>query len=163
MKKTVVTVLSILLVSVMLFSCGDTNVSYRKGADLAALSADLEKNISKASNLGDGSEDFIEFFLDLDTSLFTSSVVRTPTGALSIDEYAIFEAKDDESASKIAEALDKYLAGRKEAWDGRYNASEKPKLDNAKSFRYGGYVGYVILSSAESPAFLSALEKGLRA
>ncbi len=162
MKKSVIAVISILLVSVMLFSCGEKEVSYRNGVDLAALSAELEKNISKASNLGDGSEDFIEFFLDLDSSLFTSSVVRTPTGALSIDEYAVFEAKDDESASKIAEALDKYRAGRKEAWDGRYNASEKPKLDNAKTFRYGEYAGYVILSASESSAFLSSLDKGLR-
>ena len=167
MKKNTILKTAALLVALTIAlltfaSCGEKEVSYKTGVDLPSLTSSLEETVSKSDNLTDATDDFLEFFLEVDPSLCESYTLRIPAGAESIDEYAIFEAKTDEDAASILDALTKYLKGRGEAWDGRYNASEKPKLDNAGTFRYGSYVGYVILSTEEKPAFLAAFEKAIK-
>lgn len=160
MKKILAFALAAILL-VPLFSCSAAP-SYKTDVAVQTLASAAEPAISQASNLANASDEYLEFFLEVDPALYDDAIVRTPTGALSIDEYAIFRAKSEADAAAIRAALETYLTGRRSSWDGRYNASEKPKLDNAKCFTYGSYVGYTILSQSEESAFLSALENALR-
>ncbi len=159
MKKILCSLLSAILLF-SLFACA--SASYRADVAVKTLADAAEPKISKASNLANASDDFMEFFLGVGADKYDDAIVRTPTGALSIDEYAIFRVKNEADAAAIRALLETYLTGRRSSWDGRYNASEKPKLDNAKTFVYGNYVGYTILSQSEQSAFLSALENALK-
>ncbi|MDY5940046.1 MAG: DUF4358 domain-containing protein [Eubacteriales bacterium] len=151
----------LLLCAAMLFSlvsCGGAK-TYRSDVPVDSLAAAGEACIALRSNLSDATEEFLDFYLEIDTALCNGFKVRRPSGSSAIDEYGIFSAKSAEDAETIRGALNKYLKGRVDAWDTRYDQSEKPKVDGAKTTVYGNYVIYTILSSSEQTAFLSAVEE----
>ena len=69
-----------------------------------------------------------------------------------INEYGIFQGKDEEQTAALKTALEDYLAYRQELWMDEYLPQEKPKLDNAKVWVEGNYVMYAILGDEELEA-----------
>jgi len=153
--------ISLLLAAALLTLAACSGKTYRTDVSLDTLASAGETCIEKRANLSDATEEFLDFYLSVDSQLYDSFRVRRPSGSASIDEYGIFLAKSPESAEQIRTALDGYLKGRVDSWDTRYDQSEKPKVDGAKTTVYGNYVIYTILSSSEQTAFLSAVEKQL--
>jgi len=140
-------------------ACG--NKGYKNDVAVATLSLAADADIAMKSNLADASSDFMEFFLNVDPSLYSEYSVKTPIGSASIDEYGIFKANSPEDAEKIAASLDSYLASRVATWDTRYSQEEKPKVDGACTKVFGNYVAYAILSDTERAEFFNNIEDTL--
>jgi hypothetical protein len=150
-----------IIAAVMLFSfaaCSKT-IAYKDDVAVTVLSDAGVKKISHSSNLNTASDEFMMFFLNVDSSLYSECKVMTPMGSTSIDEFGIFKAASIEHVAKIEEALSSYLANRVATWDTRYSQEEKPKVDGAKVTIYGNYVIYTILSAEEQGAFLDAVKE----
>ncbi len=156
MKKILSAFLVIVILLSAFVSCAK-EIEYKDDIQIATLVEAGKKQISLSSNLTDASEEFMMFFLNVDSSLYLECAVMTPAGSSSIDEFGIFKAVNAEDAAKIEMALNTYLASRLATWDTRYSQTEKPKVDGAKTTVYGNYVIYTILSAEEQTAFLNVL------
>ena len=155
MKKILALIIAV--AALLSFTACNKAVEYKDDVAVSALSDAGMKQISLSSNLNTASDEFMMFFLNVDSSLYTECAVMTPMGSSSIDEFGIFKAANAEDAAKIEAALSTYLASRVATWDTRYSQEEKPKVDGAKTTVYGNYVIYTILSAEEQGAFLDAI------
>lgn len=155
MKKTFLTLVSLLLVA-SLFSCG---ASYKDDVPLSVISAALEAKISHASNLVDADEDYIYYFLELDSSKLSEYTVRIPSGSASIDEYGLFHVKESADKDAVLAQLEAYIENRRVTWDTRYDQSEADKVKNAKVTVFGNYLLYTILSDAEAGEVIAAFKE----
>ncbi|MBQ7011543.1 MAG: DUF4358 domain-containing protein [Clostridia bacterium] len=157
MKKTLLTVISLIICLSCIVSCSGT-AEYKTDVAVSTLAERGVTKITFSSNLTEASSEFMSFFLNVDSSLYTECKVMTPGGSTSIDEFGIFKAKDADSAAKIADALNAYLKDRVATWDTRYSQTEKPKVDGAKTTVFGTYVCYTILSADEQTSFLNEIQ-----
>ena len=73
-----------------------------------------------------------------------------------IDEYGIFQGKDEAQTAELKAALENYLEYRQELWMDDNLPEEKLKLDSAEVWVEGNYVMYEILSDADREAVYSA-------
>lgn len=73
-----------------------------------------------------------------------------------IDEYGIFQGKDEAQTAELKAALEEYLEYRRELWANDDLPEEKPKLDSAEVWVEGNYVMYAILDDADREAVFKA-------
>ncbi len=157
MKK--ITVLICLLAVLTLFSSCGKEISYKNDVDISAFLADITDGTPYGStSFSPASEEYAEFFLNIDPALIDSSKIMLPYSASACDELGVFEAKDIESAEKVKTTVETYLSGKKESWDTRYNSDELYKVEEAKIRVFGRYVVYTVMPEETAEEIFSAFE-----
>ena len=160
MKKLLAFALIAVLTVCCFAACGESAASYADNIPVADLAAAAD------AALGDSSltvvpDNYLINMNGLDLAAFEEYAVKMKMVDASIDEYGIFKAPDDASVSAIEKTAKDYLAMRLATWNHSYLAEEKPKMEKATVNVMGRYVMYTILSSADTTAAGSAMEKAL--
>ena len=140
--------------------------------DLTALS--LTDSVTAALPAGDGwravSENYIspsswgEDYADYLAKVAEYRIVVSENSDMNVDEVGVFLCKSEKDAKAVKEFCESYIAAKtlqmKPLLES-YNPDELPKLDCATVNVMGRYVMYTILSSADTTAAGSAMEKAL--
>lgn len=140
--------------------------------DLTA--AQLSNSVTSALPAGDGwrqvSENYIspsswgEDYTDYLEKVAEYRIVVSENSDMNIDEVGVFLCKSEKDAKAVKEFCENYLNAKtlqlKPLLES-YNPDELPKLDYATVNVMGRYVMYSILSSADTTAAGSAMEKAL--
>lgn len=166
--RTLVCLLMALCLTLPLVSCDSGN--WRD--DLTAARAC--NAVTDALPAGDGwrqvSENYIspsswgEDYTDYLDKVAEYRIVVSENSDMNIDEVGVFLCKSEKDAKAVKEFCENYLNAKtlqlKPLLES-YNPDELPKLDYATVNVIGRYVMYSILSSADTTAAGSALEKAL--
>ncbi|MBO5511587.1 MAG: DUF4358 domain-containing protein [Clostridia bacterium] len=128
----------------------------------AALSAEdgwrqVSENYISPSSWGEDYADYLEMVAEY-------RIVVSENSEINIDEVGVFLCKSEKDAKAVKTFCENYLAAKalqmKRLLES-YNPDELPKLDYATVNVMGRYVMYSILSSADTTAAGSAMEKAL--
>lgn len=136
--------------------------------------AQLSNSVTSALPAGDGwrqvSENYIspsswgEDYTDYLEKVAEYRIVVSENSDMNIDEVGVFLCKSEKDAKAVKEFCENYLNAKtlqlKPLLES-YNPDELPKLDYATVNVMGRYVMYSILSSADTTAAGSAMEKAL--
>ena len=155
--KKIITVLSvIMLVCILLSSCGQTN---RK--DTVSM-YDLNKAMSENAGFGemtyvsssdDGAAEKFEHLSDFDYSRIDSFFMYfAKDGSVSSDEIAVVALKDESDAADMVTSLNKHLEYRKTLYR-NYGPEQLPKLEKALVFSSGRYA---VLIVADNPSAIKS-------
>ena len=137
-------------------------------------SAQLCDSVTAALPAGDGwrqvSDSYIspsswgEDYADYLAKVTDYRIVVSENSDMNVDEVGVFLCKSEKDAKAVKEFAENYLAAKtlqlKPLLES-YNTAELPKLDYATVHVMGRYVMYTILSSADTTAAGSAMEKAL--
>lgn len=140
--------------------------------DLTA--AQLSDSITAALSATDGwrqvSDKYIspsawgEDYADYLAKVTEYRIMVSENSDMNINEVGVFFCNSEKDAKAVAEFAENYLATKKLQLTPQlesYNPAELPKLDYATVNVMGRYVVYTILSSADTTAAGSAMEKAL--
>ena len=158
---------TLLLLSVV--AC-DTSSNWRD--DLSAVS--VSNSVKAALPAEDGwesvSDDYIspsawgESYADYLALVADHSITLSAESDMNVDEWGVFRLKDAKDAASFKSFVEDYLEAKKLRMTPlleSYNPDELPKLDYATVNVMGRYVMYTILSSTDTTAAGSAMEKAL--
>ena len=110
-----------------------------------------------ASSWGDDYEDYL-------AKVAEYRIVVSENSDMNVDEVGVFKCKSEKDAKAVKEFAQNYLTAKVLQLTPlleSYNTAELPKLDYATVHVMGRYVMYTILSSADTTAAGSAMEKAL--
>ncbi len=159
MKRSVLALTALLLLTVLLVSCGGK--ALRNDLPVAVISAEIEPLIPNRDHLDTADDDYLRFNL-AGTEIAAERIVRLSVSGTSLDEYGIFLAAEPEDTAALAEACTAYLKQRNDAWMHTYMVEEYPKLRDAEVKVIGQYVVYLILSETEKETVTAAIEGALK-
>lgn len=117
----------------------------------------VSENYISPSSWGEDYADYLE-------KVSEYRIVVSENSDMNIDEVGVFLCKSEKDAKAVKEFCENYLttkALQMKSLLESYNPDELPKLDYATVNVMGRYVMYTILSSADTTAAGSAMEKAL--
>ncbi len=150
-------------------SCGsapvqDDVVAWKSDVELPSLAASLDNCLAiDLQYMEDAEDDWYDYVLCADRSLYESGLVRSSAKDSDISEYGIFKAGEGQDTAKIADMIKAYVKIRQDSWDDRYLKDQHPKLLSASVFTCGDYVFYTILSDSEKADFEATAKTLLKA
>ena len=148
------------LISILCFaSCDDRNQVAREDVSVSELSERLESAMSNRELLEDSSERYINSKVSRRAvgGSATEYVMKTSLSQV-CDEYGVIKAASGDDAVLICEEINLSLKRRREEWDDRYYAKEKPKIFAAEARQFGIYVIYGVLDPTELDTVFSLAE-----
>ena len=107
-------------------------------------------------NLAQIPDAYVENIMQIPLNGYVSRNTVISAVDTNIDEYGIFQGKDEAQTAELKAALENYLEYRQELWMDDNLPEEKLKLDSAEVWVEGNYVMYEILSDADREAVYSA-------
>ena len=144
MKKLLLLILCI----ICLVACSGRPTVYREDIEVETVRDEVDELLYHTDSLISYDPDDVRFYLELPESYCTDCIVRAQTSSLSIDEYGIFQCRNEKDAEALEDLLEDYLdrslEGKRE-WLQSYNPSELEKLEKSRVERFGSYVFYGIL------------------
>ncbi len=168
MKRCLLIVLCALaLISAV--SCGSAPANndittWKSDVELSALAAELDNCLDiDLQYMEDAEDDWYDYVLCADRSLYENGLVRSSAKDSDITEYGIFKAGEGQDTEAIADMIESYVKIRQDNWDDRYLKDQHPKLLAASVFTCGDYVFYTILSDSEKTAFETTAKTLLKA
>ena len=154
----------ILLLCLLLYACSK-GAEYRDDLDTDDILKGAPHTVRSADNYEEYDDDFVEFFFG-ETPASRDHTVLYSKEQSNIDEVGIFHAKDETEALQIYELTAEYIKEMQDTqrtFIASYAPEELPKLDGARVQKYGNYVVYAILESADSEALFAHVEHTLGA
>ena len=154
----------ILLLCLLLYACSK-GAEYRDDLDTDDILKGAPHTVRSADNYEEYDDDFVEFFFG-ETPASRDHTVLYSKEQSNIDEVGIFHAKDETEALEIYELTAEYIKEMQDTqrtFIASYAPEELPKLDGARVQKYGNYVVYAILESADSEALFAHVEHTLGA
>ena len=131
MKKTILTVIAALTLTLSLTGCG------KKEIDVTKLSSELLNNVQFSETLTEVNETVTKKRLDLDDSEVEMCAAFKGTNAV-VDEIIIIKTSDTDA---VEEKMQDYLQSQITQYES-YRQSEVPKLENAVIYVSNGTVVY---------------------
>ena len=150
--KKLSTVLLIILSLCLLGACGGDDV---KDPGMEAVASAVFGSFD-TENLAQTPDAYVESMMQIPNDGYVSRNTVISAVGTSINEYGIFQGKDEAQTAELKAALENYLEYRRELWMDEYLPEEKPKLDGAEVWVEGNYVMYAILNDADREAAHSA-------
>lgn len=147
MKKFSI-VLLIVLSLCLLASCASDEP---KDPGMDAVASAVFSSID-TENMAQIPDSYVESMMQIAPDGYVSRNTLISAVGTNINEYGIFQGKDETQTAALKAALEDYLEYRQELWMDEYLPQEKPKLDNAKVWVEGNYVMYAILGDEELDA-----------
>lgn len=130
------------------------NSKWKNDVELAVLANELDGCLNiDTKYMEDVDDDWYNYVLCADFSLFESCLVRTSAKDSDISEYGIFKAGENQSTENISDMIKNYVKIKQDNWDDRYLQDQHSKLKNASVFSCGNYVFYTIMSDSEKTSF----------
>ncbi len=154
-------VLVLVILAGMLCACGDK--AEEVNVPVADIAADVASALGKTDALTTVDENWIKGWMKTEASQFGQQVVMINAYGANVDEFGIFKAGENMSASDIKAVVEAYLQLRMDSWMDEYMPEEKPKLENAEIKVVGNYVMYCILSDADADTAFATFEGCLSA
>ena len=137
MKKKLFAALAILLLISCLTACNSS-----KSIDLAGFQKDIMDSDAFTDVISDIDDKYVAL---MRYDIKSDDVVKFTVGVSSFatpEEYAIFEAKDEQAAKRIFDCISNLIEMQKEAY-GSYGPDQVPKLEKAIIKIDGVYVIYI--------------------
>ena len=162
MKKLLL--ITAILLCVCLYACSRV-AEYRGDLDTEDILKGAPHTVRSADTYEEYDDDFVEFFFG-ETPASRDHTVLYSKDQSNIDEVGIFHAKDETEALQIYELTAEYIKEMQDtqrAFIASYAPEELPKLDDARVQKYGNYVVYAIIDSADSDRFFAHVESALGA
>lgn len=159
MKRTMkisALILALVMLCGMLCACGSG--SSGKNVPVADIAADVASALGKTEALTTVDDNWIKGWMKVEADKFGEQVVMINAYGANVDEFGVFKAGDDMSASEIKATVEAYLQLRMSSWMDEYMPEEKPKLENAEIKVIGEYVMYCILSDADADTAFATFE-----
>lgn len=150
--KKISAVLLIVLSLCLLGACGGDDV---KDPGMEAVASAVFGSID-TEDMAQIPDTYVEGMMKIPLDGYVSRNAIISSTGTSIDEYGIFQGKDEAQTAELKAALEDYLEYRMELWMDEYLPEEKPKLANAEVWSEGNYVMYAILDDAEREAVYKA-------
>ena len=150
--KKISAVLLIVLSLCLLGACGGDDV---KDPGMEAVASAVFGSID-TEDMAQIPDTYVEGMMKIPLDGYVSRNAIISSTGTSIDEYGIFQGKDEAQTAELKAALEDYLDYRMELWMDEYLPEEKPKLANAEVWSEGNYVMYAILDDAEREAVYKA-------
>lgn len=147
MKKLAIAILIVLSLC-LLGACGGDEV---KDPGMEAVSSAVFSSID-TENMAQIPDTYVENMMQIAPDSYVSRNTIISSVGTNINEYGIFQGKDEAQTDALKAALEEYLEYRQELWMDEYLPQEKPKLDSAEVWVEGNYVMYAILGDAEREA-----------
>jgi hypothetical protein len=144
--------------------------SWRDDLTAAQLSNSVTASLSATDGWRQVSDSYIsasfwgEDYADYLEKVTEYRIVVSENSDMNIDEVGIFLCKSEKDAKAVGQFAENYLSTKKLQLTPQlesYNPAELPKLDYTTVNVMGRYVMYTILSSADTTAAGSAMEKAL--
>ena len=151
--KKISAVLLIVLSLCLLGACGGDDV---KDPGMEAVASAVFGSID-TEDMAQIPDTYVEGMMKIPLDGYVSRNAIISSTGTSIDEYGIFQGKDEAQTAELKAALEDYLEYRMELWMDEYMPEEKPKLVNAEVWSEGNYVMYAILDDAEREAVYKAV------
>ncbi len=150
--KKISAVLLIVLSLCLLGACGGDDV---KDPGMEAVASAVFGSID-TEDMAQIPDTYVEGMMKIPLDGYVSRNAIISSTGTSIDEYGIFQGKDEAQTAELKAALEDYLEYRMELWMDEYLPEEKPKLANAEVWSEGNYVMYAILDDTEREAVYKA-------
>ncbi len=145
-------VLLVILSLCLLAACGGDDV---KDPGMDAVASAVFSSID-TEDMAQIPDTYVEGVMKISLDGYVSRNTIISAVGTSIDEYGIFQGKDEAQTAELKAALEDYLEYRMELWMDEYLPEEKPKLATAEVWSEGNYVMYAILDDAEREAVYKA-------
>ena len=151
--KKISAVLLIVLSLCLLGACGGDDV---KDPGMEAVASAVFGSID-TEDMAQIPDTYVEGMMKIPLDGYVSRNAIISSTGTSIDEYGIFQGKDEAQTAELKAALEDYREYRMELWMDEYLPEEKPKLANAEVWSEGNYVMYAILDEAERESVYKAV------
>ncbi len=136
------------LFTVVLTSCGKNETKELPAANEVV--ATLQGQVTFTDEIIAKDMDETNTFYDIDSTLVKDSAALVGSGATA-EMLSVWKAQDEAGAETIAEALEQFNAGWKEAY-ADYKPEEVPKLETAVLRQDGNCVIYAVTADNEAAA-----------
>ena len=143
--------LFLILVAILLFS-GCATEKYKDDVECKALVLSVTDQMPSELDFRELDESFREFYFE-GADGFDDCYIAYSADSEDISEIGVFHAVSDEAAEKIEGVCYEYindLSQNSRAFIASYAPEELTKLDGAEVRRYGRYVVYTVLNTADA-------------
>ena len=143
MKRVIATILVVML---LLTSCGSSNLS---SPDAEELATQILETLGEADDFVLADSETVDIVFCCDSSVYEDYCVMYTTVDASADIIAIFKSPDSDTQSETEEMLDDFLESRLNDFKG-YAPLEEQKIENTKLITYGRYDILIIISDFDA-------------
>ena len=141
-----------LILTFSLLICGCSEEKYRDDVDCKSLVLSVTAEMPSELDFRELDESFREFYFE-GADGFDDCYIAYSADSEDIGEIGVFHAVSDEAAEKIEGVCYEYindLSQNSRAFIASYAPEELTKLDGAEVRRYGRYVVYAVLNTADA-------------